>query len=205
MPPLRAPSCSRTQANMSDDGCAQASTCAASTQSGRDVQTNVCPIDASATPSTRFATTSRGCIAPSHHGGSLRPTRSARSRRAQRGSALPRRTTWGATTERSAIVQCVPDPPAVPSLILDTWYISRREEPMALSLKDPEADRLAREVAARTGETLTAAVVVALRERLARLRGRSPAGRHPTGSYAVRVTPRVTRRSGQPSPPVAPV
>ncbi len=44
---------------------------------------------------------------------------------------------------------------------------------MALSLKDPEADRLAREVAARTGETLTKAVVVALRERLTRLRGRS--------------------------------
>ena len=43
---------------------------------------------------------------------------------------------------------------------------------MALSVKDPEADRLAREVAARTGETLTTAVVVALRERLARLRGR---------------------------------
>ena len=44
---------------------------------------------------------------------------------------------------------------------------------MAISLKDPEADRLAREVAARTGETLTAAIVIALRERLARLRGRS--------------------------------
>jgi len=43
---------------------------------------------------------------------------------------------------------------------------------MALSVKNPEADRLAREVAARTGETLTTAVVVALRERLARLRGR---------------------------------
>ena len=43
---------------------------------------------------------------------------------------------------------------------------------MALSVKDPEADRLAREVVARTGETLTTAVVVALRERLARLRGR---------------------------------
>jgi antitoxin VapB len=43
---------------------------------------------------------------------------------------------------------------------------------MALSLKDPEADRLAREVAARTGETLTAAVIVALKERLARLKGR---------------------------------
>lgn len=43
---------------------------------------------------------------------------------------------------------------------------------MALSLKDPEADRLARELAERTGETLTAAVVTALRERLARLRRR---------------------------------
>jgi antitoxin VapB len=43
---------------------------------------------------------------------------------------------------------------------------------VALSLKDPEADRLAREVAARTGETLTTAIVVALRERLARLKGR---------------------------------
>jgi len=36
---------------------------------------------------------------------------------------------------------------------------------MALSLKDPEADRLAREVAERTGETLTGAIVVAPRER----------------------------------------
>jgi antitoxin VapB len=43
---------------------------------------------------------------------------------------------------------------------------------MALRLKDPEADRLAREVAARTGETITTAVVVALKERLARLRTR---------------------------------
>ena len=41
---------------------------------------------------------------------------------------------------------------------------------MALSVKDPEADRLAREVAARAGETLTKAIIVALRERLARLR-----------------------------------
>jgi antitoxin VapB len=63
----------------------------------------------------------------------------------------------------------MPSPPT----ILDMWYISRHQIPMALSVKDPEADRLAREVAARTGETLTRAVVVALRERLARLRGRS--------------------------------
>lgn len=39
---------------------------------------------------------------------------------------------------------------------------------MPLSIKDPEADRLARAVAARTGETLTQAVIIALRERLAR-------------------------------------
>ena len=46
---------------------------------------------------------------------------------------------------------------------------------MALSIKDPEADRLARELAARTGETLTQAVVMALRERLARHAGRTTA------------------------------
>ena len=39
---------------------------------------------------------------------------------------------------------------------------------MALSIKDPEAERLAREVARRTGQTMTGAVVSALRERLAR-------------------------------------
>jgi antitoxin VapB len=41
---------------------------------------------------------------------------------------------------------------------------------MALSIKDPEADRLAREVAKATGETLTAAIVQSLRERLVRVR-----------------------------------
>jgi antitoxin VapB len=46
---------------------------------------------------------------------------------------------------------------------------------MALSIKDPEADRLARELAKRTGESLTQAVVVALRERLARETGRTSA------------------------------
>ena len=39
---------------------------------------------------------------------------------------------------------------------------------MPLSIKDPEADRLARAVAQRTGETLTQAVINALRERLTR-------------------------------------
>ncbi len=48
---------------------------------------------------------------------------------------------------------------------------------MALSIKHPEADRLAREIAARTGESLTDAVVNALRERLRRERRRRRKGR----------------------------
>ena len=39
---------------------------------------------------------------------------------------------------------------------------------MPLSIKDPEADQLARNLAQRTGETITQAVITALRERLAR-------------------------------------
>jgi antitoxin VapB len=43
---------------------------------------------------------------------------------------------------------------------------------MALNIKNPEADRLARALSKATGETLTAAVVQALRERLIRVRRR---------------------------------
>jgi antitoxin VapB len=48
---------------------------------------------------------------------------------------------------------------------------------MALSIKDPEADRLARELAEKTGETLTEAVVKSLRERVAREKARSSPAR----------------------------
>lgn len=41
---------------------------------------------------------------------------------------------------------------------------------MALNIKSSRADRLARELAAATGETITTAVTVALAERLARVR-----------------------------------
>lgn len=41
---------------------------------------------------------------------------------------------------------------------------------MPLSIKDPEADHLARTLAQRTGESITQAVITALRERLARQR-----------------------------------
>ena len=44
---------------------------------------------------------------------------------------------------------------------------------MALSIKDPETDRLARELAAATGESLTEAVTTALRERLRVVQGDS--------------------------------
>ena len=43
---------------------------------------------------------------------------------------------------------------------------------MALSIKTEEADRLARELAAATGESLTEAVTQALRERLERVQSR---------------------------------
>ena len=39
---------------------------------------------------------------------------------------------------------------------------------MALSIKNEETERLARELASRNGETVTVAVMVALRERLER-------------------------------------
>ena len=45
---------------------------------------------------------------------------------------------------------------------------------MPLSIKNPEADRLARDLAKVTGESLTDAVTNALRERLERERGDRP-------------------------------
>ena len=43
---------------------------------------------------------------------------------------------------------------------------------MSLNIKDPEAHRLAQAIAKSTGETITRAVMVALRERYARLERR---------------------------------
>ena len=44
---------------------------------------------------------------------------------------------------------------------------------MALSIKNPEAERLVRAIAARTGESLTQVITTALRERLRREEGRT--------------------------------
>jgi len=46
---------------------------------------------------------------------------------------------------------------------------------MALSIRNPIAEKLARELAAESGENLTQAITRALEERLQRLRGRSTA------------------------------
>lgn len=43
---------------------------------------------------------------------------------------------------------------------------------MALSIRNPRAEKLAREVAAESGESLTEAIIHALEERLVRLKGR---------------------------------
>jgi len=43
---------------------------------------------------------------------------------------------------------------------------------MALSIRNPRAEQLVREVAAESGENLTQAIIHALEERLDRLRGR---------------------------------
>jgi antitoxin VapB len=47
---------------------------------------------------------------------------------------------------------------------------------MALSIKNSKAEKLAREVAAQTGETITQAITRSLEERLERIRGRHIAG-----------------------------
>ncbi len=46
---------------------------------------------------------------------------------------------------------------------------------MALNIKDPTADRLVRELATTTGESITTAVTVAVRERLERIGRMAPA------------------------------
>lgn len=47
---------------------------------------------------------------------------------------------------------------------------------MAVNIKDPETDRLARELAEATGETITVATRRAIQDRLARVRARAGAG-----------------------------
>ncbi len=59
--------------------------------------------------------------------------------------------------------------------LVESSYFSTASLPtdaMALNIKHPDADRLAHELAQATGESITAAVIHALRDRLARVAGR---------------------------------
>jgi antitoxin VapB len=61
---------------------------------------------------------------------------------------------------------------------------------MAISIKDPETDRLARALAATTGESLTDAIRIALRDRLERESHRARRG---IGAEVRRIQERVAR------------
>jgi antitoxin VapB len=61
---------------------------------------------------------------------------------------------------------------------------------MAISIKDPETDRLARELAGATGESLTDAIRNALRDRLDREKRR---GRRGLGADVRRIQERLAR------------
>ena len=54
-------------------------------------------------------------------------------------------------------------------------FLANLPHKMALNIKDPTADRLVRELAATTGESITTAVTVAVRERLERIGRTAPA------------------------------
>lgn len=60
---------------------------------------------------------------------------------------------------------------------------------MAISIKDPDTDRLARELAAITGESLTEAIRTALAERLAR--HQRPERKYPLQTAARRLQERL--------------
>lgn len=51
-------------------------------------------------------------------------------------------------------------------------YMHTHEGVMALSIRNPREEKLAREVAAETGESITETIIHALEERLVRLKGR---------------------------------
>ncbi len=68
---------------------------------------------------------------------------------------------------------------------------------MALNIKNPEAARLAREVAALTRETITETVVKALRERLKRETAKARVGLKVEIMAISRRAGRLPRRTGQ--------
>jgi antitoxin VapB len=74
-----------------------------------------------------------------------------------------------------------------------THILARRigEAPMALSIRNSEVERLARELGRRTGETMTGVILGALRERLGRTQERS------STSGTAQAIMRIARRCGR--------
>lgn len=72
---------------------------------------------------------------------------------------------------------------------------------MALNIKDPATDRLVRALAAATGESITDAVAVAVRERLDRIqgarRGRDLVGEIRTIAERCAALPEIDQRSAE--------
>ena len=66
-----------------------------------------------------------------------------------------------------------------------------------MNIKDPEADRLARELCTRTGETITEAVLKALRERLKRECAKMPMSLKDEIMAISRRSAALPRRSGR--------
>lgn len=64
---------------------------------------------------------------------------------------------------------------------------------MALSIKTPEADRLARELAASTHESITEAVTTALRERLERVQQQRKRDEEQFGAELIALRDRVAK------------
>jgi antitoxin VapB len=63
---------------------------------------------------------------------------------------------------------------------------------MPISIRNVKVEALARDITGRTGETMTQAIVVALEERLARLR--SPRETHAAARQLLNVARRINRR-----------
>lgn len=70
-------------------------------------------------------------------------------------------------------------------------YRRKRIDTMSFNIKDPETDRLVRELACRTGETLTEAIAISVRERLGRIGGAQGA---PLAEEIGRIAKRCGRR-----------
>jgi antitoxin VapB len=81
---------------------------------------------------------------------------------------------------------------------VDVWNEVTYVQPMALHIHDPEADRLARELAARTGRPIARVVVEALPDKLKREQSRTTFPRLKDEIMAIsRRTAALPRRTGR--------